>query len=92
LWWCKHAAYGIGLTLRHVTPERVLHSNLRLLAVNLLKPEQLREKSFDLVAVEQPQVNGGELVDSFGSIAHHRRTVKFLPSLSVVSCLGGDAW
>ncbi|HUD55430.1 MAG TPA: hypothetical protein VMR02_09400, partial [Terracidiphilus sp.] len=21
LWWCKHAAYGIGLTLRHVTPK-----------------------------------------------------------------------
>src|SRR5208282_2676764 len=20
LWWCKHAAYGIGLTLRHFTP------------------------------------------------------------------------
>jgi hypothetical protein len=20
VWWCKHAAYGIGLTLRHVTP------------------------------------------------------------------------
>jgi hypothetical protein len=45
LWWCKHAAYGIGLTLRHVTPERVLRSNLRLLLVNLLKTKQLREKS-----------------------------------------------
>jgi hypothetical protein len=21
VWWCKHAAYGIGLTLRHVTPK-----------------------------------------------------------------------
>jgi hypothetical protein len=20
LWWCKHAAYGIGLTLQHVIP------------------------------------------------------------------------
>jgi len=29
----------------HVTPERELHSNLRLLWVNLLKAEQLREKS-----------------------------------------------
>jgi hypothetical protein len=70
----------------------VLRGNLRLLAVNLLKPEQLREKSRHQVAVEQPQVNGGELVDSFGSIAHHRRTVKFLPSLSVVPYLGGVAW
>jgi len=24
LWWCKHAAYGIGLTLRHSIPERVV--------------------------------------------------------------------
>jgi hypothetical protein len=32
-----------GLTLRHVTPERELHSNLRLLCVNLLKTERLRE-------------------------------------------------
>jgi hypothetical protein len=70
----------------------VLRSNLRLLSVNLLKREQLREKSSAPVAVEQPQVNGGELVDSFGSIAHHRRTVKFLSLLSVVSCLGGVAW
>ena len=29
--------------MRHVTPERVLRSNLRLLAVNLLKAERLRE-------------------------------------------------
>jgi hypothetical protein len=62
-----------------------------LLSVNLLKPEQLREKSLAPVAAEQPQVNERELVDSFGSIAHHRRTVKFLPLLSVVP-LGGDAW
>jgi hypothetical protein len=70
----------------------VLHSNLRLLAVNLLKAERLREKSFAPVAAEQPQVNERELVDSFSSIAHHRRTVKFLPLSSVVSCLGGVAW
>jgi len=63
-----------------------------LLSVNLLKPEQLREKSLAPVAAEQPQVNERELVDSFGSIAHHRGTVKFLPLLSVVSRLGGDAW
>src|SRR5208282_5877474 len=24
VWWCKHAAYGIGLTLRHDTPKREL--------------------------------------------------------------------
>jgi len=70
----------------------VLRSNLRLLPVNLLKTKQLREKSFAPVAAEQPQVNGGELVDSFGSIAHHRGTVKFLPLSSVVSRLGGVAW
>lgn len=57
-----------------------------------MKPERLREKPFAPVAAEQPQVNERELVDSFGSIAHHRRTVKFLPSLSVVSRLGGVAW
>ena len=27
VWWCKHAAYGIGLTLRHDTPKRELRSN-----------------------------------------------------------------
>jgi hypothetical protein len=32
----------------------VLRSNLRLLAVNLLKAERLREKSRHPVAVEQP--------------------------------------
>jgi hypothetical protein len=70
----------------------VLRSNLRLLSVNLLKTKQLRENPSDPVAVEQPQVNERELVDSFGSIAHHRRTVKFLPLSSFVSCLGGAAW
>jgi hypothetical protein len=39
---------------RHVTPERELHSNLRLLSVNLLKTKQLRENPFDPVAVEKP--------------------------------------
>jgi hypothetical protein len=33
------------LTLRHVTPERVLHGNLRLPRANLLKAKRLREKS-----------------------------------------------
>jgi hypothetical protein len=42
----------------------VLRSNLRLLAVNLLKAEQLEENPAGPVAVEQPQVNAGELVDS----------------------------
>jgi len=40
----KRAAYGIG-SEGDSHPERVLRSNLRLLAVNLLKAEQLREKS-----------------------------------------------
>jgi hypothetical protein len=70
----------------------VLHGNFQLPCANLLKAEQLEEKSADPVAAEQPQVNERELVDSFGSIAHHRRTVKFLSLLSVVSCLGGGAW
>src|SRR5208282_4152018 len=60
LWWCKHAAYGIGLTLRHSTPERVLHGNLRLPCANLLKAEQLRKKSRRQGAVEQREVNAGE--------------------------------
>jgi len=63
-----------------------------LLCVNLLKTKQLKKKIRHEVAVEQPQVNGRELVDSFGSIAHHRGTVKFLPFSSVVSRLGGAAW
>jgi hypothetical protein len=61
----------------------VLRSNLRLLSVNLLKREQLREKSSAPVAAEQPQVNERELVDSFGSIAHHRRYCE-VPPLDVV--------
>jgi hypothetical protein len=42
----------------------VLRSNLRLLAVNLLKAERLRENPASVVAVEQPEVTAGELVDS----------------------------
>src|SRR5208282_1338375 len=64
LWWCKDAAYGIGLTLRHSTPERVLHGNFRLPCANLLKRGQLRKKPADQGAVEQPEVSAGELVDS----------------------------
>jgi hypothetical protein len=37
VWWCKHAAYGIGLTLRHVTPEWELQANFWLPHANLLK-------------------------------------------------------
>jgi hypothetical protein len=37
VWWCKHAAYGIGLTLRHVTPEWELQANFWLPYANLLK-------------------------------------------------------
>jgi hypothetical protein len=49
---------------RHVTPERVLHASGALARANLLKAEQLKKKSSDPVAVEQPEVNAGELVDS----------------------------
>lgn len=48
----------------HVTPERVLRGNFRLTRANLLKAEQLEEKSCDSVAVQQPEVTAGELVDS----------------------------
>jgi hypothetical protein len=37
VWWCKHAAYGIGLTLRHVTPGWDLQANFWLPYANLLK-------------------------------------------------------
>jgi hypothetical protein len=42
----------------------VLHGNLRLPWANLLKAEQLEENPALEVAVEQPEVNAGELVDS----------------------------
>jgi hypothetical protein len=42
----------------------VLHGNLRLPWANLLKAEQLEENPADPVAVEQPEVTAGELVDS----------------------------
>jgi len=41
----------------------VLQSNFRLTYANLLKPEQLEEKSRQQVAVEQPEVSAGELVE-----------------------------
>jgi hypothetical protein len=52
-----------GLTLRHSTPEWVLQSNFRLTRANLLKAGQLRKKSRCQVAVEQPEVSAGELVE-----------------------------
>ena len=60
----ERAAYGVGWRGRHSTPERVLHGNLRLACANLLKAEQLKKKSHLAVAVRQPQVSAGELVDS----------------------------
>jgi hypothetical protein len=45
-------------------PFEVLHSNFRLPCANLLKPEQLEENPALSVAVEQPEVRAGELVDS----------------------------
>jgi hypothetical protein len=51
-------------TRNRYTPEWVLQSNFRLTCANLLKSEQLEEKSRPQVAVQQPEVNAGELVDS----------------------------
>jgi hypothetical protein len=53
-----------GVRERHSTPERVLHGNFRLPCANLLKAEQLEENPGIAVAVEQPEVRAGELVDS----------------------------
>jgi len=58
----SRAAHGVEG--RHSTPERVLHGNFRLPCANLLKAGQLEENRADPVAVEQPEVNAGELVDS----------------------------
>jgi len=58
----SRAAHGVEV--RHVTPEWVLRGNFRLTRANLLKPEELEENPADQVAVEQPEVNAGELVDS----------------------------
>ena len=53
----------------------------------------LRENPFVSVSARKPQVNGGELVDSFGPIAQYRGTVQFLPRMwSVFSYLGGVVW
>jgi hypothetical protein len=49
---------------RHSTPERVLHGNFRLPCANLLKRERLRKNSRRQSAVQQSEVNAGELVDS----------------------------
>jgi hypothetical protein len=84
----SRAAHGVEG--RHVTPERELRSNLRLLAVNLLKTKRLRDNPSDPVAVEQPQVNERELVDSFRWIAHHRRTVETGEQVTAVSADTSD--
>ncbi|MGA9990399.1 MAG: hypothetical protein WBP69_21675, partial [Terriglobales bacterium] len=60
----RQKAARTGLTLRHVTPEWVLRGNFRLTRANLKKAKRLEEKSRQQVAVEQPEVNAGELVDS----------------------------
>jgi hypothetical protein len=41
----------------------VLHGNFRLPCANLLKAERLKKKSRHRLAVQQPQVSAGELVD-----------------------------
>jgi len=84
IWRCFAA--GVRVT-RH--PERELHSNLGVAARELVESRAAKEKIPAPVAVRQPQVNGRELVDSFRRIAHHRRTVKFLPWLSVEPVSGG---
>jgi hypothetical protein len=50
----------------------VLRGNFRLTRANLLKQGQLRKKSRRQVAVEQPEVNAGELVEkkASGEISH----------------------
>ncbi len=53
-----------GVEGRHSTPERVLHGIFQLPCANLLKAERLEENPANPVAVEQPEVNAGELVDS----------------------------
>jgi hypothetical protein len=53
-----------GVEGRHVTPERVLRASGGFARANLLKREQLKKKSRHRVAVQQPQVSAGELVDS----------------------------
>jgi hypothetical protein len=49
---------------RHSTPERVLYGNFRLPCAILLKAEQLEENPAAPGAVEQREVDAGELVDS----------------------------
>ncbi len=53
-----------GVEGGHSTPERVLHGNFPLPCANLLKAEQLEENPALEVAVQQPEVNAGELVVS----------------------------
>lgn len=60
----KRAAFGIGGRGGHVTPKWELQSNFRLTQANLQKAKRLRGKSRRQVAVQQPQVRAGELVDS----------------------------
>jgi hypothetical protein len=43
----------------------VLRGNFRLPGANLLKREQLRKNPFEPVAVQQPEVTAGELVDFY---------------------------
>jgi hypothetical protein len=62
----------------------------RLPDVNPLKPKQLKELCSPQLAKEQLPVNARELVDSFGSIAHHRSTMRFRPLKQAY--LGGAAW
>ena len=60
----KDAAYGVGCEGGHVTPEWVLRGNFRLTCANLKKAKRLEENPAVAVAVQQPEVSAGELVDS----------------------------
>jgi hypothetical protein len=62
-----------GLTLRHVTPFRVLYSNLAVAARELVESKAAKRKNFVLRRLLESacDVNLRELVDSFGAMAQH---------------------
>jgi len=62
------AAFGVGCEGDTSPPKGRCTATGRLPCANLLKAEQLREKSRRQSAVEQPEVNAGELVDSQGRL------------------------
>jgi len=63
--WSSLGRAAHGVEGWHVTPGRVLRANGALACANLLKPEHLEKQSRRSVAVRQPQVSAGELVDFY---------------------------